>query len=278
MGVKVTGLREFAEFTGDFPRGLERTVASVLKQEARALCVEMGAGTLPGPGFGETNAEGFRLRVEREVKRVFLTVEDKARIAALVGRRSPKLGKALRRVMKENPAGWIRDPQAIRYLREAGVKAEVLNPAQHKVARTGRQGRVPGNFRSDTVVSPAQRRAFVRKQQQLVGLAKAAWYVAAKALGGRVRLNLRDADGGNRRTVEQFSPYIRKLARRFPGIGGAEVSATRVSVFSNVSYASEAIPQEFHDRAVYGAQDRLRESLLRGIREARRRRGFRVAA
>lgn len=122
------------------------------------------------------------------------------------------------------------------------------------------------------VVPANQYRRFVREKGGLAGLAKAAFYAAAKALGGRVRRNLVDEGTGKRRTEEIFPARLRRLARRFPGIGGARVSFLRVEVFSNISYAREALPQDLHDRAVGTARVQFVNSLRRSFGELRRRR------
>jgi len=270
MGVKVTGLREFTSFTRAMVRGTERDVASILKQEARGLCVEMGAATMP-LGFREGPAVKFRRRVEGDIGRVFLTKDDRGKVFKLLERRSRSLARGFLRALREG-----NDAQVRKYMRDAGLKVEALNPAAHRAARTDPKGRVPKGFQAAEVVSAPSLRAYIRKQQQLVGLAKAGWYAAAKSLGGRVRRNLESEDG-KRRTEEIFPSYVRKLARRFPGLGSAVVSEKKVTVGTRVNHAREALPADLYENAVDGAQVRLAKALREALRR-RKQRGFRAAA
>ena len=273
--MRVEGAREFAGLAGRMAATLGRSRDSILRQEARELCIELGAATMPGPGFGEGKAAAFRRRVDAEVKRVFPSREDGYFLVGLLARRSRRLAAGLRRVMKENPGGWERDPQALRYLKEGGVRVEALSPAVHKAARTGRKGSVPKNYRATGVVSGPQQRAFSRKQQEKVGLAKAGWYAAARSGAGRVRRST--VVDGKRRSVQVFPGWVRKLDRKFPGLGGAEISEGRVVVFSAVRHAEEAIPEHLFDAAVDKARLALRRALAESVRRVRGR-GVGVAA
>lgn len=274
--IREEGLEEFGRFAERMGSVVGRSVDSILGQEGRGLCIELGGATMPGPGFGESNAQAFRGRVEREVKQVFPSRADKEHVVGLVARRSRELAAGLRRVMKENPGGWERDPQALRYLRAAGVKVEALNPAVHRAARTGPKGRVPKGYKASGIVGVQAQRAYVRQQRERVGLAKAGWYAAAKAIGGRVRRSVvRD---GRRTSVEVFPAYVRRLARKFPDLGGAVVSAGRVEVFSNVRHAGEAMPYTLYLRAVEEARVRVRRALVESVRRVRGRRYGAAAA
>jgi hypothetical protein len=110
----------------------------------------------------------------------------------------------------------------------------------------------------------------------MAGLAKAAWYAAAKAIGGRVRRNIVEPSG-KRRTEEIFPQRLRALARRFPQIGGARVTFQRVEVISYIEYAADALPDRLYDQAVVFARESLAKSLRDNIAALRRRR-FKFAA
>jgi hypothetical protein len=142
-----------------------------------------------------------------------------------------------------------------------------LAPADHRAARTGKKGRVAKLASPVTLATEPQLRAYTGKKQKLVGFAKAGWAAAAKAIGGRVRRNIREA-GGNRRTEEIFPPHIRKLASRFPGAGGARYSVSgmihRLEIFTNVRYAQEAT----NPALMASAESRAKDSFTKAIAQS----------
>jgi hypothetical protein len=260
-------------FSGSMRRmseDLGREVESLLRQEARALCVGMGAVTEPG-GFEERKAEAFRKTVEKQVRQVFASRENIYAVSEFIKRRSVPLGLAFYRAAKAGKTA-----QAKRYLRDAGVTVEQLDRALHRNARTGPKGDVPKGVVFQAVVGKASLDKYVREKRGLVGLAKAAWYAAAKALGGRVRRNIVEA-GGRRRTEEIFPGYLRKLARRFPGIGGASVSPRRVEVWSSVDYAGETVTFASMDKAVEESKAAFYRAMVKSV-DALTRKYFRKAA
>lgn len=275
QGMRVVGVEALVRKFREHPELIARTQESVLRQEARGLCVEYGSATMPGPGFGEENAEKFRQRVEREVKQVFVTKANTQALYRMILRRSKRLAAGFLRATKAE-----RPDQVRRILQEAGIAVEGLNPAVHKAARTGKKGSVPKSYSSTTVVSEPQARAYAKRQAALVGVAKAGWYAAAKGLGGRVRRNLVD-DAGKRRTEEIFPGYVRKLARKFPDLGGARVtstgSRTRVEIFTRVKHGEAAMPAGLRAAAESRARERLGAAMAKAVREVNGRKFRRVA-
>jgi len=162
-----------------------------------------------------------------------------------------------------------------RYMTEAGLVIGGLNPSVHRVSRTGPYGRVEHSGPRE-VVPKQQLDAFTKKKMATVGLAKAGWYAAAKALGGRIRRNL-VADDGKRSTVEIFPAFVKKLARKYPGLGGARVSPGRVEVFTNVRHAEEAYLGMAVDDALYYGRLSFRVAVEKALRKIRER-GFKDAA
>jgi hypothetical protein len=272
MKTKMTlqGADRFQRNLAKMSEELGREVESVLRQEARALCTAVGAVTEPR-GFQDSMAEAFRKRVEGQVRRVFASRANIWAVSEFMKRRSVQLGLAFYRAAK---AGKV--TQARRYLREAGVTVEQIDKALHRKARSGPNANVPKGTVFEAVVPEPSLRKYVREKRGLVGLAKAAWYVAAKALGGRVRRNIVEADG-KRRTEEIFPGYLRKLARRFPGIGGASVSPRRVEVWSNITYARYAVDDYKFEEAVRMSEESFRRSLGKSV-DALTRRYFKDAA
>lgn len=260
----------------EYPELIAREQESILKQEARALCIRYAQCTKPGYGlsFDPARAEGMARRISSEVNRVFLTRQQGGRIYDLMMRRSPQLAKAYWNAWKKQDTRT-----QTRLLRDAGLTLTSLNTASHKASRTGPGSRVPKNFQPTDMVSEPQLRAFARQQAALVGFAQAGWYAAARGLGGRIRVNHVAADG-KRSTEEAFPPYIRKLANKFPGIGGARVLTTgassSVEIWTNVRHASTALPGDLETNIVAEAQQNVAKALLESVK-AMNKQKFNVA-
>jgi hypothetical protein len=268
---RITGGNRFAQKLKQYPQQLNRTVESVCNQEARALAVSYGAATMPGPGLQEEGKpEKFRKLVESDVRRVFATRSDPGSVFELL----KKLNLTLPNGSSLANAYWSaykrKKPRAMASLLRAAGLPEGLNPAAHKAARTAKNGRVAKDQKPVSLANDASLRVFIRKQRTLVGFAKAGWYCAAKALGGRVRSNLRSADG-RRGTAEIFPAYIRSLARRFPDAGGARVTSdagrVEVAIFTNVRHAAEAMPENLRAGAEAEARESFAAALGKALRE-----------
>lgn len=252
--MKVTGADKVAKNLARYQREVQRDAVSILKQEARALCVELGSATNPGPGFDEMKSHKFRGRVDGDVRKVFASKQDPSSIMALMRVHAPHMAGAYWHAVKSG-----KSRAALEIMRRANLP-EGINPAHHKAARIGKKGRVPGPVRPVSIATEPQVARFSREQAALVGMAKAGWYAAAKALGGRVRRNIVGL-GGKRMTEEIFSASVRKLARRFSGLGGARISGgedrPRVEVFTNVKHATNALPHGMYLSAVLRAEEKV---------------------
>ena len=156
--------------------------------------------------------------------------------------------------------------KANKYLRDAGIKVEVVDRSLHRAARTGPRGSVAKTATARQLVRVASLAKYTREKQATVGTAKAGWYAAAKSLGGRVRKNERDG-AGNRSTHETFPRYVRKIVRKYPGLGGSLVSDYQVTIWSNVTHGEEALVRDFAD-LVDEANQSFRAALNRAIAEA----------
>jgi len=266
--MKVIGASAFEKKLRDFPGLLGRDVESVLKQGARATCVFLGNATDP-TGMQDGHAEANRNKVERQVRQVFLAKEPPWQLLAALKRRSPRLFHGYIRARQEGDEKQMR-----RYLQEAGIQIGVLNPSTHRAARTTASGGVPKDYQGSDMVTSPQLAAYAKRKRAQVGLAKAGWYAAAKSLGGRVRSN--DTVNGKRVTAEIFPPYLRKLARKYPGTGGSRIQPGRVEVFSNVRHAREAIRDGNLDDALFNARQSFHAALYRQL-QIRRKSIFKVA-
>jgi hypothetical protein len=262
--VTVRGGERMGRNLREFPAKVQREHASVLKQEARALAVEYGRATVPGPGFGEAALNKFAERVERDVRRVFASRAQPHRVYDLMLRHAPELAAAYWAKMKR---GDTRGMNAI--LRRANLPAGI-DPGDLKRARTGRKGRVPKNADPASLAPEPQVRSLAKRQRALVGLAKAGWYAAAKGLGGRVRRTTTDTTG-KRSSEEIFPGPIRKLAGKFSGLGGARVTGSgvtlRIEIFTSVRHAAAALTPGLYASATDRARDNVRRSLQNAVRE-----------
>lgn len=221
-----------------FPAAIEKAMENHLKAQATTLCTEYARATGPGKGLGEKPILDYQKRVAAQIHQLFPSAERPYAVAALIQRRSPKLAAGYLRAIKQN-----KPVQARRYLREAGLKVDSIDPAAHAAARTATGGGVPRDAQPIAIVNAAQLRPYIRAAQAKAGMAKAAWYQAAKAIVSRIRANVRNPDG-TRRTFEVFPKLIKAVARKFPGLGGGSVTgtglATTVTIFSNVSHGPDA--------------------------------------
>jgi hypothetical protein len=254
-GFEVFGAEALIRRLKEHPEKIGRAVDSVLVQEARGLCVSYGALSEPG-GMSEGSGDQLRARVEGDVRTVFASRQDAGRVFALLNSRDPGLAKAYWHAYKSKDTRRMGQ-----ILTKAGLP-QGIDPAALKRARTGAGKRVRRKgFVPVSLATEAQVRAFARKQKLLVGFAKAGWYAAARALGGRVRRNDTDAVTGKRTTAEIFPPYVRKLQRRFPGAGGARIQPGRVDIFTNVRHAEVALTEARYQQATAAAEASLAKSL-----------------
>ena len=261
--IKVTGARAAGNQLARYAASLQREVGSILRQEARAHAVELGSASMPGPGMGEDNAVKFAARVENDVRKVYASKQDPGSIFALMKIQAPHLAGAYWRAHKSN------NPRAAADIMRRANLPGGINPADLKAARTGKKGRVPGARAPVSLATEAQVKVMVRKQRQLVGFAKAGWACAAKGIGGRVRRNTVSA-GGRRGTEEIFPKFVRDIARKFPGLGGAAVTGgltnPRVRIWTSVKHAAAALPPRLHAAAADRARARVTAQICAAAR------------
>lgn len=246
------------------PELISRARDSVLAQEARALCVSYGFATEPR-GLQDKSAQKMAALVEGDVRAVYASRQRPSQVFALLKIHAPHLANAYWHAHK------AKKTRRMGQILTAANLPQGLDPGALKAARTGPGARVRRKSQEPvSLATEAQVRAKVKKQQQLVGFAKAGWYAAAKALGGRVRRNY-ITTAGKRATAEIFPAYVRKLARRHPGIGGARIEAGRVEIFTRVRHADVALTSSNYAKATDAARASLAKSLARAVREVNRR-------
>ena len=259
MSYTVTGSAALKKKMERFSADLQRSVESVLKQEARAACVSLCFHTLPY-GFGPPTQKKMG-RIQAEIRKVY-AANGQGNISAvteLIKPRSRKLAMAYRHYA--NKGDFIK---ANKYLREAGFTVGAVKRELHRASRTGPQGSVAKNNTPQDIVRADSRDKYTLEKQGTVGTAKAGWAAAAKAIGGRVRRNDKD-EFGNRSTAETIPEFVRKLTVKFKGLGGARVLFRRVEVFTNVTYADEALPQGALESAIDAANTSFQAAMAKSL-------------
>lgn len=262
--VTTTGEKALISKLAKYPELINREMESVLKQQARALCVEYARVSGPGDGMGEAPIDKAKKEVETDVRRVFATRDDPWRVFQMLKTRDIKLANAYWHTYKSKKGDYQRSMDAIR--KKAGLP-EGMSPDAQRAARTGRGGRVPKETEPVSLANSAQVRVLIRKLQQIVGMAKAGWYCAAKALGGRVRGSYES--GGETVWYEKFTASVRKVARRFPGLGGATITNTQgkieIAIFTSVGHAQKALSADKYQSATARGQKRFAAALAKAV-------------
>jgi hypothetical protein len=268
--LQFTGLAGYRRGLSRIARKMEREVPSILAQEARGLAAEYGSATMPGPGFDESRIAKFAARIEADIRRVFASAGSPSAVYQRLKLVAPELAAAYwRQIKMEKPRA------AAAILRKGGMTPQAADAGLHRAARTDRRARVPKAQQPEGIVPEAQLRTYVRGRMRNAGFAKAAWYGAAAALGGRVRRTVEIGDG-KRRSEQIFPASLRKIARANPHIGGAFTAGrgltSRVTVFSNVTHADSAIPPRLEIYARARAADRLRSAIAKVLSKVTRTR------
>jgi hypothetical protein len=266
--LKITGSTQLRKRLAFISKRLERSVPSILAQEGRALAAEYGSATVPGPGFDEAKIQKFARRIESEIRRVFASASNASAVYQRLRAVAPDFAAAY---WRQHKLGKPRAQAAI--LRQAGIAQQSPDAGSHRAARTNRRARVPTNQVPVAVVPEAQLKRYIRTRVANAGFAKAAWYVASLALGGRARRTVNN-DDGTRTSVQIFPTSLRKIGRANPHIGGALITGrginTAVQIFSNVAYAASALPTGLRQSANARAAERTRKSIAKALQQTNR--------
>lgn len=239
--VTVRGVSEWNRKMNSLAKDMGRSLPSLCAQGARSACISYAARTLPF-GFSTVAAVSMRLILGAEVSRVYVTRDNPSAVYLLIKKSDPQKAEQYWAAQKKNGA---QSRRAMDILNSVSGMEKSTSVSILKAARTSRHAHVPKRIAPRSLVTKQELSTIINKQQKLVGFAKAGWYSAARALGGRVRTNLVWADG-SRSTVETFPDYVRKLANANPGIGTATVATSPTSasatVGTNVRHAVNALP------------------------------------
>jgi len=101
IGMKVIGADAFAKKLANYPKLVDRTLESVLKQEARSICIKLGANAMPVGMQDSSRVQAHRAKVAAQVGWVYVSQDRHRVIHKEILRRSRTLGLAYYRAMME---------------------------------------------------------------------------------------------------------------------------------------------------------------------------------
>jgi hypothetical protein len=255
--LKTSGIERTITRLQDIPSEIERTTESLLKQEARALAVDLAfTGTMP---FGVGEPRKSRARIHNGVRRVYVSMEHPSRVYDFIKETDPQQAAVFWRYFKKNnTAGMRKIAQKFGIGYQGGAAAV-------KSARTGPKGEVPKDQKPLKLGPETTVENLAVKESMRAGLAKAGWIRAALSMGGRIRRG-GGADGG---TSEKVPEWLRKLSRD-PALGTSTFSGegTRQSVTltNAVRYASDAVEPALMDVAISNARARFVKALAGSVK------------
>lgn len=270
ISIRLTGARELEAALRRHPERVAATTQRALEMSARGLCIAYGKHTSPPDAGGETALNGYRSRIGKDVARVFPVSTDLAAVYRLMLAHAPHLAGAWWHAVKSQDTKRAND-----ILRLADLPRSAPSAATLKSYRTAAKGRVDRRKSPESLARPAEQSRLAKSQAALVGVAKAGWHQAAKAIGGRVRINL-VAEDGKRSTAEAFPAWVRKVSRKIAGLGGAMVGKGRVTIFSNVRHAAAAIEPRHKAGAEAAAAETFSKAMAAAVSRVTKR--FRSAS
>jgi hypothetical protein len=246
------------QMAADAPKGM----VAALAEEARAICIEYGRASWPR-GLGEEIGQKQLKKIAGKVRKVFASRAKPWQIYLML--RAVNLDYAFsywRFKLKGDPRGMAG------VLRKAGLPTGVSASVYQAVRRAGALS-APRSLGTEGEILK-----FIRAEQSRVGLAKAGFYLAGRALGGRLRVSMRDL-AGKRKSLEVFPSYVRKLATRNGSAGGARVAQDKdrvsITIFSRVSYGPRALPAEDYSAATAEGRARYRRNVEATLKRTRQR-------
>ena len=256
MNIKVTGINGVIDSLTEIPQEIQRTAESLLRQEARAIAVDLArSATLPF-GFNEPNKS--RARVRNGVRRVYVSLEHPSRVYDHIKTQSPQDAAIFWKYHKKNTTAAMKKI-ALKYGIGSGIDPAVLKHARNGPDRTVPKNQQPLRMGPENTVEN-----LAVKEAMRVGLAKAGWVRAALSMGGRIRRG-GGVQGG---TVEIIPPWLRKLARE-PSLGtsyftesGTKLTLTLVN---SVRYADGAVDERLQEVALSRGRDRFVKALLHSV-------------
>ena len=277
IGGSIAGVKGTKLALKAYSEDLGRDFVSLLTQEARSLCVELGRHTFP-LGLKDGDNQRLQERIKGEIMRLFPAHGDgkagAVRIYGLLEKSSPKAGNAYWKAYKE---GDEQAQEGVLNKRVQGLPRKI-DRGKHKVLRTAKRGRVAKKASAVAVVRKTARDNYIKRVQKRAGMAKAGWLSAAKSLSGRVR------SGGGRSggTRETFPAWVRKAGARRK-LGGASVrkrgnGALRIELRNTVRHADEALLLSLQQRAEFASVRNFNRAMEQAVKFRRGKVRRRLAA
>lgn len=257
MKMQVIGVKELVERLVEIPPEIQRTAESLLRQEARAIAVDLARTATMPFGFNEPNKS--RARVKNGVRRVYVSLEHPSRVYDHIKTQSPQDAAIFWKYHDQNNTAAMKRI-ALKYGIGTGVDVSLLKGARTGPNRTVPKDQQPLRLGRETTVEN-----LAVKEAMRVGLAKAGWVRAALSMGGRIRRG-GGAQGG---TTEIIPAWLRKLARE-PSLGTSSFteSGTKITLTltNSVRYADGAVDEALMEAAVSRGRDRFVKALLHSVK------------
>ncbi|MDH3603194.1 MAG: hypothetical protein OEU26_26570 [Candidatus Tectomicrobia bacterium] len=248
---KVDGVKELRRKFKNYPQLVDQEVVVGLKIEARALAIEYGFNTVPF-GFGEETRSAHGKRIEKEVRWMFPSIEDPGHVYRVLRQVDVGMAAEFWRAHKQGDRAKME-----KVLRRRTIPKGVDRGTYER--RRNKGGYVPYQALPVAVVTAGRQASFAKEKKKTIGIAKAGWLQAAKAIGGRVR----------RQGKEAFPKYVRAASRLVAGLGGAEVVEQgrfpSVTIYSEVRYAERALDSIRKHRAEVNAERRSAETIRKRL-------------
>jgi hypothetical protein len=247
---RLNGDAEVIRLLARFPQRIGRTMASLVKQEARALAVELARTTRPY-GFSEAARKVGEGAVAKDVRKVFATPEE---AFTETGKADPEAADRFWAHVQNRRFARARKALAASASPWAAVPVGRLDPAHHSASRKG--GKVVRTRQAQVVTSRKSLEAYIARVQSRVGFAKGVWINAAKAIGGRVR-------GAAKWAMRH---------RQAPGTAKVRTGdRPSVTLVSRLDYMDDVTTESGIKRSLAAAASRLRIALATSLRVVQQR-------
>jgi hypothetical protein len=256
LNVEIGGTREEQARLKMLSRVTGRTMKSLLLQEARAHAVQLAQFT------GPKKLPKAEQRVEQDVKTVYPAHQNGAGKFYKMLKDAGKLDLANAYWHAVKKRKWA---AADRILRGEGVKMGV-DEARYEALRND-SGGIPKGTEPQGRATMGQQRRQMRERKKRLGRVKGGWWVAALALGGRVR---------TRRNGKLVNPLPKWVTRhgRDKSLGSAEILETedyvQVVLENHVPYADDAIGPRW-EVALAKAEQSMSKAIARSLDEIERK-------
>lgn len=241
------------------PERLAAAALAQVKSQARLVAGSLAKGTAP-VGFGETTRKKLVNIITAEITRAFPVNEiDSQNAGGIFKLLEKEFGKDLA------DAFWFQHKSgnrgaAARFVRRRGLPRGI-DEREYDRRRRRKEG---VGSEPIALATPGRVAALIRRREKRVGMAKAGWHQAAKAIGGRLRT---ETAGG--KVVATFPRWVIAAGRGL-SLGGARIRGgplAEVSIYTSVRHSRGALAPSTLSRAVRDSQARLRKAALIAVQK-----------